>query len=250
MGIITKELAAETNAKVRALWRAMAQSFPDATAREPLIVDPDDDQVDAKAGRILFVGMNPSFVTRDLAREFGKNENEIIQLFRFDPTRETREDLRPPIEKPGEHRYFKAFGSFLDDVPGGNSVSRAHRDIFYVRETKQARVKKWALAKESMTQFGRDQWEITWKLLEAVDPALIVVCNATASRIFKSETEAAGRLKWCAKTGCEILTLGREIPVFFSGMLSGQRALDVFNRKRMAWHLNFACKYLNIPLFP
>ena len=38
----------------------------------------------------------------------------------------------------------------------------------------------------------------------------------------------------------------KEIPVFISSMLTGQRALDVESRIRLIWHIDYVCKLMNI----
>jgi len=63
-------------------------------------------------------------------------------------------------------------------------------------------------------------------------PEVIVVANAKASKIFKQEYKMDDKMN--KSTG---FYFKGEIPIFFSGMLSGRRALDIHSRERLIWHI-------------
>lgn len=249
MSGLDANLAAKLNLEVRDIWRNPGRVPPEAIEREPLIVHPYHTPGDSKAGPVLFVGMNPSFVLRHLVREFSISEPELRARFRFDPNRSSRDDLEAVASADRELAYFRAFQVLIEDAAKGPAPPWTHVDLFYIRETNQRRVLPWVASGETLNDFGRRQWKITWRIIQALEPSIIIVCNAAASRIFERETTAGGLLDWSDKTGCHLLQLKKSTPVFFSSMLSGQRALDIYNRRRMAWHLRFACDQLDIPVF-
>jgi hypothetical protein len=67
----------------------------------------------------------------------------------------------------------------------------------------------------------------------------VLVANAFAAKIVKmqlglSKVDEDGLYWW---------PIGeQQVPIFFSGMLSGQRALDVHSRERLVWHMKLALR--------
>ena len=52
------------------------------------------------------------------------------------------------------------------------------------------------------------------------------------------------KLKWNSKI--DTYLFNKSIPMFFSGMLSGQRALDIGSYERLIWHIKFAVIYMEM----
>ncbi len=74
-----------------------------------------------------------------------------------------------------------------------------------------------------------------------VNPKLIVVLNAGASNIFREMyiINPFPSPSFDKKKGAEIISINsRNVPVIFSGMLSGQRALDIGSRVSLQWHID------------
>jgi hypothetical protein len=72
------------------------------------------------------------------------------------------------------------------------------------------------------------------EVIEESQPRGIVVVNAQASVLYKSNNHLAfdeHRGYYPQKLA------GRNVPVFLSGMLTGQRALDRFSFERLRWHI-------------
>ena len=70
-----------------------------------------------------------------------------------------------------------------------------------------------------------------------ISPRVIVVFNALASKIIQ-EKQNIGKNNWNDEKGYdEIVIKGNKVPIFFSGMLTGQRALDDGSYKRLEWHI-------------
>lgn len=85
-----------------------------------------------------------------------------------------------------------------------------HLDLFYVRETNQKNMER--LCEDTVgSEFAREQFAITKDIIEQAKPCMLVVNNS-----FLEGT-----------------------PVFFSSMLTGQRALDLGSLERLEWHIRF-----------
>jgi hypothetical protein len=82
--------------------------------------------------------------------------------------------------------------------------------------------------------FGQKQLEISLRMIEEAKPICIVVANALASDIYLKNRNP----RFMPSRGCYEADIdGRSVPLFFSSMLTGQRALDRHSRKRLVWHV-------------
>jgi hypothetical protein len=82
--------------------------------------------------------------------------------------------------------------------------------------------------------FGQKQLEISLRMIEEAKPICIVVANALASDIYLKNRNP----RFMPSRGCNEADIdGRSVPLFFSSMLTGQRALDRHSRKRLVWHV-------------
>lgn len=118
-------------------------------------------------------------------------------------------------------------------------------DLFYIRETSQEKLKQVIFSKDGkLSVFAQEQLKITKDILEEIQPKVIVIVNALASRIFKGEEfKTPFTAQFNEQFGCYSTEIGgRTIPVFLSSMLSGQRALDRFSKERLRWHLQKVLK--------
>ena len=60
--------------------------------------------------------------------------------------------------------------------------------------------------------------------------------NLEAGKFF--EWNNWNNAKWKKEIGTYVLTMKNvNCPVFLSGMISGQRALDIFSKERLIWHM-------------
>ena len=161
---------------------------------------------------ILFLGMNPSYKPRTnggFYEEYGHGYFNRIK----DVTKKVNMRLK-------------------------TSFPFAHHDIFFVRDTSQARVLDM---KVEMVDFFKAQMEISREVIRAAHPKLIVVVNAGASKIFQNEMYAwhpGSSEQWDDDLGADFISIGDvRVPVLFSGMLSGQRALDDGTYYSLIWHI-------------
>lgn len=154
-----------------------------------------------------------------------------------------------PSYKPGTdsgfyeeygHWYFNRIKDVTNEVNMRMKTSFpfAHHDIFFVRDTSQARVLDM---KAEMRDFFKTQMDISKELIEASHPKLIVIVNAGASKIFQKEMcvwRPSSPDQWNDDLGVDFISVGdARIPVLFSGMLSGQRALDDGSYYSLIWHI-------------
>lgn len=207
-------------------------------ARMPLVPAP------VHPAPLLFVGLNPSFGKDGFRRLLHKTPYERVNASRFFKWK-NREQFDPQVAQEIEkiakakHPYFKP----LKDIADSLEVEWEHVDLFFYRETGQNRVKKLVWEDDDvLTEFGRAQVELARQLMAQVDPKVIVVVNALASRILERELQATfdedkGYHTLCLKTN--------RIPAFFGSMLSGQRALDTYSRQRLQWHIKRALESAN-----
>lgn len=217
------------------IWRVYAHQHPHAPgmALMPLLLDDYHIGVD-----ILFVGMNPSFSQGAVRRIWANAENGIVEgvnPFEWDAeldddtlTRRVQDILR--FEKTARAEYAPYFRPLQDFAGEAGARSHGHIDMFVVRHTTQADVhaaygKRFA----ELVPIAKEQFQLFRHTLKAMAPKTVVIVNAGASHLAREglglKTEDRGRTYfWEELPGTQF---------FLSGMLSGQRALDVFSRARL-----------------
>ena len=167
---------------------------------------------------ILFIGINPSF-----------NEKKTKLLESFFYSNHQQEEV---------HQYFKKF----QDIADKTKVDWSHLDLLHIRQTDQKIVK--ALFKDNIgNEFLRKQLEISISIIKKSKPKIIVVLNAYARELFINECNIKTVFDESIGTHKVIHNIDLEgTPVFFTSMLSGQRALDNGSYDRLVWHINYTLK--------
>lgn len=192
---------------------------------------------------ILFVGINPSFTKNS---EIG---NYFINIHQDGTSVKTYPDgTFSKREKP--YSYFKKFVEIIAKLKGSTDLPDlkwTHVDLLFHRETEQKIIS--VLRKDKKTRNGaafiNGQFEIAKKIIAKSEPKVIVVSNSKA-RDFLKNKEGKNNLgfdfKFDSKLGTEIIvnhpTL-EGVPVFFTSMLTGQRALDLGSYERLIWHIKY-----------
>lgn len=189
--------------------------------------DEDENEAD-----ILFLGMNPSFVSKD--KEGG-----------YEWTREWTSGKD----------YFKPFFNIEEELKSEYNliVKWTHYDLFVFRETKQSNINKLFMKNEEGRTFLYKQLEVLKHRLLKTRPKVIVASNALIRTFLgmkrhedKNGNEVGVWLgDWINfdfdKTiGSYVVSEPSELKgtrIFFTSMLSGQRALDLGTRERLVWHL-------------
>jgi hypothetical protein len=189
--------------------------------------------------QLLFIGINPSFSEKGLLRCLKDSKYADLNLTDFYRWNNENEfDLNTAIAiemlTKTNYPYFRKF----QDISEYCGLKWDHIDLFFFRETNQVRAKSIIFKNKSekeFTKFAEQQLALSKQLIENINPKIIVVANALASRIFKNYFEC----KFDDSLGFHRAKINnKEIPVFLASMLTGQRAMDNFSYQRLKWHIN------------
>ena len=136
---------------------------------------------------------------------------------------------------------IKYFNKFIE-IKEYCNTDWSHWDLLYVRESKQLRILNSSINLD-FQRFINQQLEISKQVINAVAPKIIVVCNTMARDILKNKENPCGyNVLFDNEIGTYRIkddsTLNN-VPIFFSGMLTGQRALDIGSFERLKWHINW-----------
>ncbi len=213
------------NSEVVRIWKKFEGEYQ--LERMPLFLGTYKEDAD-----VLIVGMNPSFNEEDMDKYFvSDNADPLLkgytskQLFQWAGFEERIANVKKweIIARDEYKKYFGSFDEFIESC-GFKKNSWAHIDLFLMRGTNQSEEIKLVVKKEKLNNFGQEQMDL---LLEAINKnkhKIVIVFNATASKFISS---AIGNNKF------ETNFLFKNKMYFFSGMLRGQRALDIFSRQRL-----------------
>lgn len=187
---------------------------------------------------ILFIGINPSF---NKEKGLGNNDfnNDNDGFYNNDDCHIDR------------NSYFKKFREISKEV----NSDWAHTDLLFFRETNQKFVNQ-LLNLEIGKEFIKKQLEISKQIIIQAKPKVIIVSNALArdlmgifikgeENIEINEPSMKFKFKFDDDLGTHKIINQKElenIPVFFTSMLTGQRALDLGSYKRLIWHIKYVLK--------
>ncbi|MBV7440863.1 hypothetical protein KRX57_05470 [Weeksellaceae bacterium TAE3-ERU29] len=177
---------------------------------------------------ILFIGINPSFNQKSIIPEHEKKIAFYLE------------------SKENDIIYFEKF----KDIARFCEEHWTHLDLLFVRETKQKEIERLSHLSEGIN-FISKQIDISFEIIEQASPKIIVVCNSFASELFgkKKQKHSVFDTIWKGynldfykdfdeNIGTYKIKLGeKETPIIFSGMLSGQRALDKGSFERLKWQI-------------
>lgn len=185
-----------------------------------------------KKNAILFIGVNPAYSK-------SRKQEIINKEIEFYPFISDEED---------DITYFKKFKNIASYC---NNAEWTHLDLFFMRETDQEVIEKISYDKIGIG-FLQAQLDISFEIINKVSPRIIVVSNSLASEFFgkrKQQKHSSLKKIWMGYDldfnedfNSEIGTYkihigGKEIPIIFTGMLSGQRALDLGSMERLKWQI-------------
>jgi hypothetical protein len=191
-------------------------------------------------GKLLFVGLNPSHNQRDsqlLSIQVGQGIDPLSDEHANIILRRDEESMG--LHGGKLHPYFRQFTRF-DPTGKWN-----HIDLFAIRHTNQSEVVAALQLNEEVglsSLFVREQIELTLSLTAELRPPAVVVVNAFGSSIVKRYLQKQNsNFALDDETGFYWSTInGRRVPFFFSGMLTGQRAIDNHSLERLIWHVRRA----------
>lgn len=227
----------EINSKIIDLWNKYFHS--DNEVYVPLLYD------NFKKGGLLFVGMNPSFSTKGFRTILKNTEYKNINPESFLKWSHvsSNSDLIDDcikIENYAYSNYSQYFGRPIE-IADRVGLGWQHIDLFLYKETSQTSFMNRIISKGQLNQFALDQLAIFEEILLHIEPQCIVITNAFGSEILRKylksdfEWDEDNGFHWFKKSN-------KKVPIFFSSMLSGQRALDRWSYERLVWHIGKAVK--------
>jgi hypothetical protein len=187
--------------------------------------------------------MNPSFNPKGMhsvAKKVGINIKNPLRTHLWSYFENTPEHIDESIQF-GRHIHAEyAFFKRMHEIAQVCGTFFQHVDLFVYRQTNQnAFLKSIVDRKGELSPFGVEQLEIFFCVLEKMKPKVVVVSNAGASTILRNCLQA--NIQFSKKCGYHVLVFrGHTTPIFFSSMLTGQRALDTGSYERLVWHIQRA----------
>lgn len=179
---------------------------------------------------VLFIGINPVY----------REDRRVL-----------KEAYSKPANKPG---YFRPFYKLEEDIKKDfeRAISWTHIDLLAIRETQQSFVDNYLFKTERGVEFVNAQLAVAKELIEYIKPKVIVASNTLARELLgrNKKTIADGRevgvwmdykFEFDKVLGTDKIVSEDNLngtPVFFTAMLSGQKALDRGTFQRLAWHID------------
>lgn len=174
---------------------------------------------------LIFIGLNPSL-----------SEVEKIRLLESNIKIEFYEHN---FDKENNHKYFHKF----IEIANKTNQSWGHFDLLYIRETKQDNVAKLMADKQGLNFIYKQiliSKLVLEKIIEETNPKLFIV-NNTLSRKFLGKDKINNNNIWMDLDFVWDNEIGtyryKNIPFYFSSMLTGQRALDLGSYERLIWQI-------------
>jgi hypothetical protein len=176
---------------------------------------------------LMFIGLNPSY---------SESNEENEEPFYNNPQSGTI------------HKYFKKF----QEISKLTKTPWSHTDLLFLRETNQKNIESIYHQKNGV-DFIYGQLLISKEIIELSKPKVIIVNNSLARKYLGFEKnnninvwmglefefdENLGTYRVIKNEKLE------NIPIFFTSMLTGQRALDKGSFKRLIWHIKFVLEKL------
>jgi len=187
--------------------------------------------------QLLFIGLNPSFSDNSI-KGFKKTKKDYLKFFSHKNLNDEqiKEIIKVHETSIEEYPYFSKFHAIADDTTG---KPFAHIDLFHCRRTSQSQLVK-ILKKEDYKDFINKSVEILNKLIVQINPKIIIVENAKTRDILSNYFPLITEIDDIYGTPL----FNEKIPVFFTSMLTGQRALDLGSYHRLVWHIKHCISIL------
>ncbi len=189
-----------------------------------------------KRSTLLFVGFNPSFNEEKMRKRLigvGVPEGSAKQYFAWVNRDSFDRQLAIKLGRTSRATQ-KFYGPHRDISQKLGGVSWEHLDLFRFFRTSQEEMRGLLSARPT---FEQDQLALFDEALKWASPRVILVANAEASAKIKRIYDP----KFDGTCGWHFIDLNcSSVPIFFSSMITGQRALDVHSRERLEWHIQQA----------
>lgn len=205
--------------RLETIWNNQIDSFPE-TQNDSVVKLRYAIERELKVGDILFLGMNPSYKP-------GEWNNNGGGFYNIEP----------------KNTYFQAIYDFCHLSLGLNFIS--HHDILFVRHTNQKEVEQMMNRYEYQVFFD-EQLKLSKEIIQSVEPRLIVVLNAGVRNLFKQIFPFDYENIFDDELGAYVINIGKKVPVIFTGMLTGQRAIDLGTKRSLIWQIQRIIKLADI----
>lgn len=190
---------------------------------------------------ILILGLNPSVVSSPFTAA-----QQFEEIYTPNPNRIASHS----IGEVWDINYFQTIRKLIGYIYQGNDEDYAYADLFQMRVTTKDAV-EWAVKNHTnrsrypgLTDFLKGQLGITTNLIQLINPDIIVVNNALASKyVLNGLNGLANPLSGIStslnsRCGTYIWNNNgkKDVPVFCTRMMSGG-GLDNQSIERLAWHI-------------
>ena len=193
----------------------------------------------------LFIGMNPSYSSKGFKQILKESMHEDLNVDEyFKWINRNDRDIAIELSKIAKYKipFFTKFRKIADEL--GDEENWEHIDLFHYRHTNQNEFKKIIfqnMSTQELKPFGLKQIKIFKEMFFHINPTVVIVANALASKIFEKTFQLED--KFSNDDGHHIIKMnGKHIPVFLCSMFSGQRALDNYSYQRLKWHIKLSLK--------
>lgn len=199
-------------------------------------------------GGILFIGLNPGFSDRAFKKILEGTKYQGINIKERLNRKNNDFDFLIWLEGRANEKdacdYFNKFHEISEEL----KIHYQHIDLFYFRETNQNKAKERIGYYDKnrmfiLNDFALSQLKIVVDIIKEINPEVIIVVNAFASDIInKCELFKIDEKKF-EINGWDLLEISNnKIPIIFSSMLTGQRALDNHSFRRLKWLIKKSIK--------
>lgn len=141
--------------------------------------------------------------------------------------------------------YFKKF----KEISKSTLLNWSHLDILFYRETNQSKTQQM-MKNEIESSLLYRQMTLTKKLIELSEPKIIIASNTLVREFMGLDIKTDRNtgiwmdfnFDFDDETGTHRIKnegVLFNVPIFFTSMLTGQRALDNGSYKRLIWHIKF-----------
>lgn len=209
---------------------------------EPMFLPP------FKKNGILFVGFNPSSDKDDKIRKEMKKKLKLSEDdLKWKPKRRNidryvRDKVCVTKKYMKDYPYFAKFKDIAEYI----DIKWNHIDLFFHKKTRQkdskdSKGKIYTTKKhDKSTEFRQDQLDISLEYIKKINPKIIVVANAEASKIIKNSILKEDITPLDKRTGYNTIKINnKKVPIFFTSMLTYGH-LDNGSFERLRWHIKKA----------
>lgn len=222
------------NEKVLSIWEKYYKKDEGLLNRLPLQYPDLKEKPD-----ILFISMNPSSADNFFDKQ---DTTEDYATFYKYPEKCNSERMKKVIEYEQKARDKYSFYDKMKEFSKNDTFFKYECssnpweaiDLFYVRETNQNTVKEFL---EKLSDMKKEMVDVSFQLIRELDPKVIICPNAGVRNIFEERFDLPAAFDY-EKGVYNLQIKDKKYPVFFTSMLSGQRALDSGSYNLLRWNVS------------